>query len=262
VTIFLFKFIHIMYDLQGKVALVTGGARDIGRAVSEKLAAAGAKVCINYFANEAQAKETLEAIKAAGGEAIIVHGDMTKAADVQKVVAACVKAYGGAIDILVNVAGGLMGRKPLAELDEAFWDSVMDVNLKSVYLVTRAALPYIGKGGAIVNFSSQAARDGGGGGALAYATAKGGVLTLTRGLAKELGPKGIRVNAVSPGMINTTFHNTFTKPEIRTNVAAATPLRREGDAGEVGDLVLYLASDAASFITGASMEINGGTYFI
>ena len=118
------------------------------------------------------------------------------------------------------------------------------------------------EGGAIVNFASQAARDGGGPGASAYATSKGGVLTFTRGLAKELGPKNIRVNCVSPGMISTTFHDTFTKDEVRTKVAAGTPLRREGKAGEVGDLVVYLASDEASFITGASVEINGGTYFI
>lgn len=248
--------------MKGKVAIVTGGARDIGRQASLKLAAAGAKVCINYFGNEEMAKETLQLVKEAGGEAIIVHGDMTKSADVKKVVNACTEAYGNVIHILVNVAGGLMGRKLLADLDEEFWDAVMDVNLKSVYLVTRAVEPHMTEGGVIINFASQAARDGGGFGAIAYSTAKGGVLTLTRGLAKELGPKGIRVNCVSPGMINTTFHNTFTKPEVRTNVAAATPLRREGKAEEVGDLVLYLASDGSSFINGASIEINGGTYFI
>ena len=250
-----------MYSLKGKVAIVTGGARDIGRQVSLKLAAAGAKVCINYFGNKDLADETLQLIKEAGGEAIAVQGDMTKAADVKKVVDACVAAYGHVIHVLVNVAGGLMGRKPLADLDEQFWDAVIAVNLKSAYLVTRAVVPHITEGGAIVNFSSQAARDGGGGGALAYAAAKGAVLTMTRGLAKELGPKGIRVNCVSPGMINTTFHNTFTKQEIRTNVAASTPLRREGEAREIGDLVLYLASDASSFINGESVEINGGTYF-
>ena len=150
----------------------------------------------------------------------------------------------------------------MEELDEKFWDIVMDVNLKTVFLVTKEVLTHMPKGGSIVNFSSQAARDGGGPGSIAYATAKGGVLTMTRGLAKELGPKGIRVNAISPGMINTTFHNTFTKPEVREKVAASTPLRREGDPAEVADLVLYLASDSASFITGASIEINGGTYFI
>jgi 3-oxoacyl-[acyl-carrier protein] reductase len=248
--------------MKGKIAIVTGGARDIGRQASLKLAGGGAKVCVNYFGNKELADETIKMIKDAGGEAIAVHGDMTKAADVKAVVDACIAAYGNVIHVLVNVAGGLMGRKPLAELDEEFWDAVMNVNLKSVYLVTRAVAPYMTEGGAIVNFSSQASRDGGGGGASAYAAAKGGVLTFTRGMAKELGPKGIRVNCISPGMINTTFHNTFTKPEIRTNVAAATPLRREGRAEEVGDLVLYLAGDSSSFINGESVEINGGSYFV
>lgn len=248
--------------MKGKIAIVTGGARDIGRQASLKLAAAGAKVCFNYYDNKEQADETLKMIKDAGGEAIAVAGDMTKAADVKAVVDACVAAYGNVVHVLVNVAGGIMGRKPLAELDEEFWDAVMNVNLKSVYLVTRAVAPYMTEGGAIVNFSSQASRDGGGGGASAYAAAKGGVLTFTRGMAKELGPKGIRVNCISPGMINTTFHDKFTKAEIRTNVAAGTPLRREGRADEVGDLVLYLAGDSSSFINGESVEINGGTYFV
>lgn len=248
--------------LNGKIAIVTGGARDIGRQVSCKLAAAGAKVCLNYFDNKEDADETISMIKTAGGEAIAIQGDMTKAEDVKKLVNACTEAYGAVVHILVNVAGGLMGRKLLAEIDEPFWDAIMDVNLKSVFLVTKETVPHMTEGGAIVNFASQAARDGGGFGAIAYSTAKGGVLTFTRGLAKELGPKGIRVNCVSPGMINTTFHNVFTKAEVRQNVAASTPLRREGRADEVGDLVLYLASDASSFITGTSVEINGGTYFI
>ena len=250
-----------MRSLKGKVALVTGGARDIGRQVSLKLVEAGAKVCVNYFNNKEQATETLQLIKQSGGEAIVVQGDMTKPADVKKAVEACTKEFGSVIHVLVNVAGGIMGRKPLAEITEEFWDSVIDVNLKSAFLVIKEAVPHMTEGGAIINFSSQAARDGGGFGALAYATAKGGILTMTRGLAKELGPKGIRVNCVSPGMINTTFHNTFTKPEVRTNVAATTPLKREGEASEVGDLVLYLASDASSFINGESIEINGGSYF-
>ena len=250
-----------MHSMKGKIAIVTGGARDIGRQASIKLAAAGARVCINYNSNSQQADETIKIIKDAGGEAVAVQGDMTKAADVKKVVNACVAAYGNVIHVLVNVAGGLMGRKVLADLDEEFWDAVINVNLKSAYLVTREVVPYMTNGGAIVNFSSQAARDGGGFGGIAYAASKGGILSLTRGLAKELGPKGIRVNCVSPGMINTTFHNTFTKPEVRKNVAGATPLRREGEASEVGDLVLYLASDTSSFINGESVEINGGTYF-
>ena len=251
-----------MYSLNNKVAIITGGGRDIGRAVSEKLAASGAKVCINYFSDEANAKETLASIISKGGNAIIVQGDMTKAVDVTKTIRACTAAFGNSIHILVNVTGGIIGRKLLADMDENFWDAVMDVNVKSAFLVTQAVVPFMPSGSAIVNFSSQAARDGGGFGAIAYSSAKGAVLTFTKGLAKELGPKGIRVNCISPGMINTTFHNTFTKDEVRKNVAAATPLKREGQAGEIGDLALYLVSDNASFITGASMEINGGTYFV
>ena len=250
-----------MQSFKGQVAIVTGGSRDIGKAISLKLAKAGAKVCINYNNNKDAAEETLQLIKKEGGEAIIVKADVTKSRDVKKLVNACVEAFGPVIHVLVNVAGGLMGRKVLADLDEEFWDAVIAVNLKSVYLVTREVVPHMSKGAAIVNFSSQAARDGGGFGGVAYAASKGAVLTMTRGLAKELGPKGIRVNCVSPGMINTTFHNTFTKPEVRTNVANATSLRREGEAGEVADLVLYLAGENSSFINGESVEINGGAYF-
>jgi 3-oxoacyl-[acyl-carrier protein] reductase len=161
----------------------------------------------------------------------------------------------------VNVAGGLIARKTLEEMDERFWDDVISINLKSVFLMVKHVVPLMPAGSAIVNFSSQAARDGGGPGATAYATGKGAVTTFTRGLAKELGPKGIRVNSVCPGMIATTFHDTFTKPEVRTNVANATPLRRQGGADEVGKLVVYLATDESSFITGANVDINGGMYF-
>ena len=248
--------------MKDKVAIVTGGARDIGRQVSLKLAAVGVRVCINYNAGKEQAEETLQLIKDFGGNAIAVQGDMTKTADIKNVIRACTKAFGETIHILVNVAGGLMGRKLLADIEEDFWDAVIAVNLKSAFLVTKEVVPHMTNGGAIINFSSVAARDGGGFGAIPYATAKGGVLTMTRGLAKELGPKGIRVNCVSPGMINTTFHNTFTKPEVRANVAAATPLKREGKPEEVADLVYYLASDASSFINGESIEINGGIYFV
>lgn len=252
----------LMISLTNKVALVTGGARDIGRQVSLALAKAGASVCINHFSSEAQADATVQMIQAQKGKAIRVKGDMTNADDAQRVVQTCLATYGDRIDVLVNVAGGLVARKTMEEMEPDFWDHVIDVNLRSVFLATKFALPHMQSGASIINFASQAARDGGGPGAIAYATAKGAVLTMTRGLAKELGPRGIRVNAISPGMIATTFHDTFTKPEVRERVAGMTPLRREGQASEVADLVLYLASSASSFITGASMEINGGTYFI
>src|SRR5205085_8044803 len=190
-----------MYSLKGKIAIVTGGARDIGQQASLKLAEAGAKVCINYNSNQQQADETIKKIRESGGEAIAVQGDMTKPLDVKKVVDACIGSFGKVVHVLVNVAGGLVGRKLLADLDEEFFDTVIAVNLKSAYLVTREVVPYMTDGGSSINFSSQAARDGGGLGSVAYAASKGGILSLTRGLAKELGPKGIRVNCISPGMI-------------------------------------------------------------
>ena len=246
--------------LQGKVAIVSGGARDIGKAVSLKLAAEGAKVVVNYFSNAQTAEETLAEIKAAGGEAIIAKGDMTKQADVASVVAAAQEAYGKTIDILVNVAGGLVERKTIEEMDEDFFNKVMALNLNSTFLLTKAVVPHM-DGGAIVNLASQAGRDGGGPGASAYATSKGAVITFTRAMAKELGPKNIRVNSLCPGMISTTFHDTFTKDAVRENVANATPLKREGKAPEVADAVAYLASEESSFITGTNIDINGGLFF-
>ena len=251
-----------MSELKNKTAFVTGGGRDIGREVCLKLASKGASVLVNYFDSPEEADQTVKMIKTIGGNAVACHGDATKTADIDKCVKKSLAAFGNKIDILVNVCGGLVGRKKMDEMDENFWDFVIGLNLKSTFLVSKAVLPFMPDGGTIINFSSQAARDGGGPGALAYSAAKGGVLTFTRGLAKELGPRKIRVNCVSPGMINTTFHNTFTKPEVRQKVASMTPLGREGEAVEVADLVLYLASGGSSFINGASIEINGGTYFI
>jgi 3-oxoacyl-[acyl-carrier protein] reductase len=247
--------------LKGKLAIVTGGSRDIGRAVSVRLAKEGARVVINYLNSASEAEATKKIITEAGGEALLVRGDMTKWEDVQELVTKTTKTFGDQIDILVNVAGGLFGRKPIEEQDEDWYNLVMDVNLKTVFFATKAVCGHMPAGSSIINFSSQAARDGGGGGASLYATAKGAVMTYTRAMAKELGPKGIRVNAVAPGMIATSFHDKFTKPEIRTAVAGSTPLRKQGEAMEVADLVVYLASAESSFITGANIDINGGTYF-
>ncbi|AKM09438.1 SDR family NAD(P)-dependent oxidoreductase [Croceicoccus naphthovorans] len=248
-------------SLNGKTAIVFGGGRDIGRAVAEGLAREGAAVTINYCNDEAGAKAAVAAIEAAGRKAIAEQGDATNRWDVARVVANHCAAFGDRIDVVVNVVGGLVARKTIAEMDEAFLEQVLKLNVTSAFLATQAALPHMAEGGSIINFASQAGRDGGGPGAIAYGASKGAVLTMTRGMAKELGPKGIRVNAVCPGMIATTFHDTFTKDEVRANVAAATPLRREGQSNEVADLVCYLASDKAAFVTGAGIDINGGTFF-
>jgi 3-oxoacyl-[acyl-carrier protein] reductase len=249
-------------NLQGRVAIVTGGARDIGRAVSLKLAECGASVVVNYFSSADQAKALAADVERGGGRALSVRADVSRPADAKRLVDETRAAFGDRIHILVNNAGGLVARKKLDEMDETFWDTVMALNLKSVFLVTQAALPYLGEGAAIVNLSSLAARDGGGGGALAYSAAKGGVLTLTRGLSKELAPRKIRVNCVSPGLIATTFHDTFTKPEIRQAVASRTAIGREGTPEDVAHAIVFLASDAAAYITGESIEINGGLYFV
>ena len=250
-----------MSELSQKVALVTGGARDIGRAVAVRLAELGASVVVNYRSDAADAEETLRQIAAKNGQAIAVPGDVLVAADIAKLVQAATEKFGGKIDILVNVAGGLIARKTILEMEEAHWDAVIDLNLKSVFLVTKAVLPHMPDGGAIVNFSSQAGRDGGGPGASAYAAAKAGVANYSRALAKELAPRRIRVNTVSPGMIATKFHDTFTKPEVRQRVAGMTPLGREGTAEEVASLAAFLASPQSSFINGESVEINGGIFF-
>ncbi len=250
-----------MNGLKGKVAVVTGGSRDIGRAISMKLAAEGAQVCINYCHNEAKAQETLEAVRSTGGEAILVKADVSKAEDVKRMFEEAAKAFGGQIDILVNNAGGIVGRKGIEEQDEEWYQKLMDLNFKSCWLCTRDVLPYMKNGGSIVNISSQAARDGGGPGSSIYACGKAAMLCHTRAMAKELGPRGIRVNAVCPGMINTYFHDTFTAPASREALHRSAPLRREGEAEEVANLVSFLASDASAYITGNGVDINGGCLF-
>lgn len=247
--------------LEGKVAVVTGGARDIGRAICVKLAQEGAKVVVNYYNSASDSDETLAAIKAVGGEAIAVKADVTKREDIDHLVAEAKAAFGDKVDILVNNAGGLFARKKVEELDEPFYDLVMGVNFKGTVFVTQAMKPLMGKGSSIVNLASQAGRDGGGPGSALYASSKAAIMTLTRNWAKEFGPEGIRINAVCPGMIATKFHDDFTKDEVRANVANSTPLRREGQAEEVADLVAYLASEESSFITGNNVDINGGLAF-
>jgi len=247
--------------LKDKVAIVSGGARDIGRAVSVKLATEGAKVAVNYFNSKEDADATLAAIEAVGGEAILVSGDMTRQEDVDRLVAETVAAFGEHVDILVNVVGGLVARKTLQEMDGEFFNFLMKLNVTSTFMVTKAVVPHMSSGGSIINFASQAGRDGGGPGASAYASAKGAVMTFTRAMAKELGPSNIRVNALCPGMISTAFHDTFTKDAVRANVANATALRREGGANEVAETVAYLASSEASFLTGVNLDINGGLFY-
>lgn len=250
-----------MGKLEGKIAIVTGGSRDIGRAIAIALAKEGANVAVNYLNSEKGANETVAEIENLGQKAIAVKADVSKLKDIEELKSKVIDAFGKKVDILVNNAGGLFARRTLQEFDEEFYDLVLNVNFKSTVFVSQAFEPLMGKGASIINISSQAARDGGGGGSTLYASSKGAVTTFTRAMAKELGPKGIRVNALCPGLIGTKFHDDFTKDEVRSKVASVTPLRREGQAEEVADLVVYLTTENASFINGNNIDINGGLAF-
>lgn len=248
-------------DLSNRTAIVTGGGRDIGRAISRYLAACGARVIVNYFNSASEAEETVASIAAAGGIAEAVRADITTDDGVRFLVEETRRHFGETIHLLVNNAGGIIGRRPVLEADADFIDQILAVNVKSTVLVTAATVPHMPEGGAIVNMSSIAARHGGGGGSVVYAAAKGAVLTLTRGMAKEFAERGIRVNCVSPGLIATRFHDEFSTPESRAVTVSRTPLGREGTAEDVAGAVAFLCSDESAFITGESIEINGGLWF-
>jgi len=242
------------------VALVTGGGAGLGRACALTLGARGARVAVHYLKSRAGAEEVVAALEAAGTEAHAFQGDLTKSADVSALVDAVTGRF-GAIDILVNNAGDLVQRTPLLEMSDALFQSVMDVNVTSAFLMCRA----VGAGmvarqrGVIVNMSSLAAWNGGGPGAGAYAAAKGAVLSLTKALAKELAPHGIRVNCVAPGLIgDTAFHGRFTAPAAFDAAARSVLLGRAGTPEDVATVVAFLASTDSAFVTGETIEINGG----
>jgi len=245
-------------NLKDKTAIVTGAGRDIGRACALRLAAEGANVALSYHSSSDGAESAVAEIKSAGGNAIAVQADLNNQSDVDKLVKQTVDAFGG-VDILVNNTGGLVARKTIPEITIEHWNHVMSLNTTSTFLMIQACLPHMKKG-SIINLASQAGRDGGGPGSIPYAASKGAVMTMSRGMAKELGPD-IRVNAICPGMIDTDFHNVFTKPEVRTHVANASPVKREGAPEDIANLVYFLASDESAFVTGANYDINGGMLF-
>ncbi|HEX4595512.1 MAG TPA: 3-oxoacyl-ACP reductase family protein [Bryobacteraceae bacterium] len=246
-------------DLTGKVALVTGASSGIGAATAILLADLGARVAIGYHGNQAGAGQVSSKIAAGGGEAISIRADVTRADEIGAL-AAAVTTQLGPIDILINNAGSLMQRMRILEVKPETWDEIQDLNLKSAVLCSQAVTPSMieRKRGAIVNVSSIAGRNGGGPGASAYASAKGGLISFTKALAKELAPHGIRVNAVSPGVIDTPFHERFSTPEMMRNFAAAIPLGRVGAPMECAQVIAFLASDAASYVVGETIEVNGG----
>ncbi|MEP3211106.1 MAG: glucose 1-dehydrogenase [Maribacter sp.] len=248
--------------LTGKNVLITAGAQGIGESITKHFIDKGANVAIHYFSSADTANQLTAYAISKGQKAVAISGDLTKESDANAVVEKSVEALGG-LDILINNAGSLVARKRLHELEAEFWHSVMDINMTSMMFMTRAAASHLTENdnSSIVNLASLAGRKGGHAGSLAYSTSKGAILTFTRALASELGPQGTRVNAVAPGLIlGTSFHNTHTTKESAANTIAGIPIQRAGNASDVARAVLYLASEYDGFITGATLDVNGGVY--
>jgi 3-oxoacyl-[acyl-carrier protein] reductase len=246
-------------DLSGKVALVTGASSGIGAATAEVLADLGARVAIGYYHNVKGAERMRDIILGVGGKAIAIRADVRQEDQISLMMKRAADEF-GPIDILVNNAGSLIERQQVVEITTERWDEIMDVNLKSAMLCSKAVAPSMieRQTGAIVNVVSIAGRTGGGPGAGAYATAKAGLIAFTKALAKELAPRGVRVNAISPGVIDTPFHEVFSTPEMIRGFVASVPLGRVGTPLECAQVIAFLASDAASYVVGETIEVNGG----
>jgi 3-oxoacyl-[acyl-carrier protein] reductase len=249
---------EVRFDDQ--VVLVTGASTGIGAAVARAFAEAGAKVVVHYNSSEKAAQEVFREVQAAGSEALLVKADVTQPAELEAMVAKVMERY-GRIDILIHNAGGLILRSPVGEMPDETYQYIMDLNMRSTFQMCKLVVPIMQRQGHgnIVNVTSLAARNGGGGGSIVYAAAKGGVSTFTRGLAKEVAAQGIRVNALSPGLILTPFHERWTPPAMMEAITKTIPMGRPGTAEECVGAVLFLASDKMSgYITGQILEVNGG----
>lgn len=247
------------FDFTGKVVLVTGASSGIGQATAELFAECGANVAITYHHNEKGANEVVAKINGFGGKGLAIQADFTDNKAVQKTVDK-VEAELGAVDILVNNAGSLVERLRTADLTETRWDEVFALNVKSAFFCAKAVIPkMLEKGvGTIINVTSIAGRNGGAMGSIHYSAAKGAMLIMTKGLAKEFASQGIHINAVSPGVIDTPFHEVFSTPEAMKNFANMIPKGRVGTSAEVARVIAFLASDASAYLCGETIEINGG----
>ena len=246
-----------MSKLTGKVAVVTGASKGIGAAIAKSLAAEGASVVVNYASSKAGADTVVSDITAAGGKAVAVGGDVSKAAEAQGIIDAAIKTY-GRLDILVNNSG-VYEFAPIEAVTEESFHRIFNINVLGLLLTTQAAVKHIGEGGSIINIGSVVSR-------LAppnstvYSGTKGAVDTITGVLAKELGPKKIRVNALNPGLVITEGTNTagITDSDFEKNIVAQTPLGRAGQPNDIAKVAVFLASDDSQWVTGESLEVGGG----
>jgi len=249
-------------DLKDKVVLITGASTGIGAAVARGFARLGSRVVVHYNASETEANAVAADVKRLGAETLLVQGDVMSSRDVERVVSETMDAF-GRIDVLINNAGGMLGRIPIEDYTEEHIGKVLALNVTQVALFIRAVIPVMRrqKSGNVINVTSIAARNGGGGGAILYAGAKGFISTATRGWAKEVVADGIRVNAVSPGVITTPFHERYSSDAQLKAMQATIPMNRIGSADECVGTFVYLASDAMSgYLTGQIIEVNGGQY--
>ncbi len=244
--------------LSGKAVLITGASSGIGAAVATAFAELGARVAIHYHSNEEGAQGVADAISAAGGDTVLVRADLTDPTTAKGMVEEAVKKL-GKLDILVNNAGSLCGRKPFMEIDDALYDAVMNLNVRSVINASQAAVPHIeaAGGGSIINVGSIAGNDGGGPGSGHYACAKAYVHNLTRHMARDLAKRNIRVNAIAPGVIGTSFH-AQTPADRMEAMKNSVHLGRIGTPEDCAGPVVFLASDMARYVTGQIMHVNGG----
>jgi 3-oxoacyl-[acyl-carrier protein] reductase len=249
-----------MDDLKGKVVLVTGASTGIGAACAKAFGALGCKVAVHFNSSQAAAQEVGEAVEKAGGEALVIQGDLRHTIECERVVTATVNRF-KRIDVLINNAGALVKRVPITDVSDEIFDDIVGLNVRSMMMCIRYAVPHMPRGSAVINLTSVAARNGGGPGASLYAGSKGFVSTATRSLAKELVGRQIRVNAVAPGVITTPFHDKFSTPEQLDAMRLTIPMGRLGTADECVGAFIYLASEKlSSYVTGQIIEVNGGQY--
>ncbi len=256
-------FMKLQPDLQNMTALITGASSGIGAATAVAFASRGAHVLLHYNSNEDGVRAVQQTVREAGGTAALLQADLSNRNGTRELTKAIVD-NSEPVDILINNAGSLIQRTCTLDFTEELWDQMLELNLSTPFFVAKAVLPGMvdRKRGFIVNVSSVAARNGGGLGALAYSTCKGAISTMTKSLAREFASYGIRVNAVSPGTVDSDYHRKFSTNDMLESVKATTPVKRLGTPCEIAAVISFLCSDSAEFIHGQVIEVNGGFYMV